>query len=192
MSCVVNPSPGPLSVQGREPGWVAGCCGPLRAAGGFFAGALGRSASSVEQMADMARGAGRDAALKKAVEEMRPYFHQCHRCGNWICRDACWNEQAGLCADCSPKIEQELGALQADERVRQIQEKLTTVDLTANIDVGRTIVACCPQCMAETHGAKFCPDCGTSLAPKATCHGCGTEARVGTRFGPECGLSMTR
>src|SRR5688572_1869852 len=48
--------------------------GLLRAAGGLLAGRLGRGASTVEQMADMARGAGRDAALKRAVEEMRPYF----------------------------------------------------------------------------------------------------------------------
>ncbi len=76
--------------------------GLLRAASGLFAGAFGRGASTVEEMADMARGAGRDAALRKAVEEMRPYFHQCHRCGNWVCRDVCWNEQAGLCTACSP------------------------------------------------------------------------------------------
>ena len=165
--------------------------GLLRAASGLFAGAFGRGASTVEEMADMARGAGRDAALKKAVEEMRPYFHQCHRCGNWVCRDVCWNEQAGLCTACSPKIEQELGALQADERVRQLQEALTTVDLTAGVDVTRAVVARCPSCMAETGGAKFCPECGTSLAPKATCSGCGTEARAGTKFCPECGLPMT-
>lgn len=56
--------------------------GVLRAASGFLAGALGRGASTVEQMAEMARGSGRDAALQTAVAEMRPCFHQCHRCGN--------------------------------------------------------------------------------------------------------------
>lgn len=165
--------------------------GLLRAASGFLAGTLGRGASTIEQMADMARGSGRDAALEKAVEEMRPYFHQCHRCGNWICRDVCWNESAGLCADCSPKIEQELGALQADERVRQMQDKLTAIDLTADLNLGQPIVARCPNCMAETQGAKFCPECGTSLAPVVTCRGCGTQAKVGTKFCPECGQSMT-
>ena len=165
--------------------------GLLRAASGFLAGTFGRGAATVEQMADMARGSGRDSALNKAVEEMRPYFHQCHRCGDWVCRDVCWNASAGLCTNCSPKIEQELGALQADERVRQMQEKLTTVDLVVDIDVTRTVVARCPQCMAETGGAKFCPECGTSLAPVVTCTGCGNEAKRGTKFCPECGLAMT-
>lgn len=165
--------------------------GLLRAASSFFAGTLGRGASTVEQMADMARGSGRDAALRKAVDEMRPHFHQCHRCGNWVCRDVCWNDASGLCASCSPKIEQELGALQATERVRQLQEKLTTVDLVESIDVTRDVVARCPSCLAETHGAKFCPECGVSIAPKHICGACGTEARAGTKFCPECGTPMT-
>jgi hypothetical protein len=162
--------------------------GLLRAAGGFLAGTLGRGAQTVEQMADMARGSGRDAALRKAVEEMRPYFHQCHGCGNWVCRDVCWNGDAGLCVTCSPKVEHEIGSLQAEERRRQIQDKLTEVDLTANLNIGAKVVARCPECMAETQGAKFCPECGSSLSPTITCRGCHHEMKRGTKFCPECGL----
>jgi DNA-directed RNA polymerase subunit M/transcription elongation factor TFIIS len=164
--------------------------GLLRAASGFLSGSLGRASHSVDQMAEMARGSGRDAALKKAVEEMRPLFHQCHRCGNWVCRDVCWNTATGLCTSCSPKLDQELGALQSEERLRQIQEKLTTVNLVKDINLGEQVVARCPSCHAETQGSKFCPECGTSLSPKLTCRSCGHEAKAGTKFCPECGTSL--
>lgn len=161
--------------------------GLLRAAGGFFANTLGRGASSAQQMAEMARGPGRDAALKKAVEEMRPYFHQCHRCGDWVCRDVCWNEQAGLCARCSPKLEQEIGALQAEQRLQQIRSELQKIDLTKDLNLREDVVARCPECQAETQGGKFCPECGASLRPETVCDRCGTEAKAGARFCPECG-----
>ncbi len=164
--------------------------GLLRAAGGFFAGALGRGASSAEQMADMARGPGRDRALKKAVEEMRPYFHQCHRCGDWICRDVCWNEQAGLCTNCAPKLEQEVGALQSEAQLAQIREKLQTVDFTKDVNLREKVVARCPKCLAESQGGKFCPECGTPLAATTVCSRCGTEAKAGAKFCPECGQAL--
>lgn len=161
--------------------------GLLRAAGGLLSGALGRGASTAEQMSEMARGPGRDSALKKAVEEMRPYFYQCHRCGAWVCRDVCWNQDAGLCTQCSPKLEQEIGALQAEERLRQVQTKLQEVDLTKDINLREDVVARCPRCNAETQGGKFCPECGASLTSALVCARCGTEAKGGTKFCPECG-----
>ena len=164
--------------------------GLLRAAGGFFAGTLGRGAHSAEQMTQMARGPGRDKALKKAVEEMRPYFHQCHRCGDWICRDVCWNEQAGLCTNCAPKLQQELGALQSEAQLTQAKEKLQTVDFTKDVNLREKVVARCPKCMAESQGGKFCPECGTPLAPVTVCSRCGTEAKEGAKFCPECGQTL--
>lgn len=165
--------------------------GLLRAASNLFGGRFGGSAYSADQLADMARGTGRDNALRKAVDEMRPFFHQCHRCGDWVCRDVCWNEAAGLCTNCAPKMSQELGALQSEERLRQVRDKLTETDLTQGIDVGREVVARCPKCMAETHGAKFCPECGTALATTTTCSGCGASVPAGVKFCPECGRPMT-
>jgi hypothetical protein len=161
--------------------------GILRAAGGFFSNTLGRGASSAQEMAEMARGPGRDAALKKAVAEMRPYFHQCHRCTDWICRDVCWNEEAGLCTRCSPKLEQEIGALQAEARIAQVREEIQNVDLTQDINLREQVVARCPECQAETQGGKFCPACGASLQPEIVCERCGTEAKGGSKFCPECG-----
>ena len=51
--------------------------------------------------------------LGRAVEEMQPYFHQCHRCGQWVCGQVCWNTQRGLCTTCAPKLDQEIAGLQA-------------------------------------------------------------------------------
>src|SRR5215471_20586823 len=44
----------------------------------------------------------------------------------------------------------------------------------------------CPRCQAETRaGAKFCEDCGTSLA--MPCRACGAELTPGKKFCGECG-----
>src|SRR5215471_4299774 len=44
----------------------------------------------------------------------------------------------------------------------------------------------CPRCQAETRvGAKFCEDCGASLA--TPCRACGAELTPGKKFCGECG-----
>lgn len=47
----------------------------------------------------------------------------------------------------------------------------------------------CPKCDAESHGAKFCPNCGAPIdrpAPAGTvCPGCGTDAKD-AKFCPNC------
>jgi membrane protease subunit (stomatin/prohibitin family) len=48
----------------------------------------------------------------------------------------------------------------------------------------------CPKCGAQVaEGAKFCPECGTSLAPKA-CSNCGATLAPGAKFCPECGTKQ--
>ena len=165
--------------------------GLLRAAGSFFSGTLGRGASSAQHMADMVRGPARDAAIRKAVEEMRPYFHQCHRCGDWVCRDVCWNGDAGLCTRCAPKLQQEIGVMQSEEQLRQLREKVQTLDLTQDVNLREKSVARCPKCMAESQGGKFCGECGADLSPVAVCGRCGTEAKAAAKFCPECGQALS-
>src|SRR5712691_3186458 len=69
----------------------------LRMGGDLLGGTIGGKASEL----------GRDKALAKAVDEMKPYFKQCHRCGQWVCGQICWNDQRGLCTTCAPKLDQE-------------------------------------------------------------------------------------
>ena len=47
----------------------------------------------------------------------------------------------------------------------------------------------CPKCGTNvTGGAKFCPNCGGSMAPpKAKCVKCGADIKQGAKFCPECG-----
>jgi len=50
----------------------------------------------------------------------------------------------------------------------------------------------CPSCQAANpQGAKFCSGCGTSMAPQAAhCTSCGTEIAPGGRFCPSCGTPV--
>ena len=48
----------------------------------------------------------------------------------------------------------------------------------------------CPNCAADNAvGAKFCSSCGTSLAP-AACASCGTELAAGAKFCASCGTAV--
>ncbi len=45
----------------------------------------------------------------------------------------------------------------------------------------------CPKCgSANVNEARFCQQCGTSLAP-GKCSGCGAELAAGTKFCGQCG-----
>src|SRR5262245_50640012 len=48
----------------------------------------------------------------------------------------------------------------------------------------------CIQCRAENRdGARFCRECGTTLA--VVCPSCGTKAEAGSKFCDSCGTSLT-
>src|SRR5579871_5051578 len=73
---------------------VAG--GLLRAAGSIFGGALGGVSDAAYNMQRAIGGPQHDAALREAVEECKPLFVQCKRCGHWVCEAICWNGEKGL------------------------------------------------------------------------------------------------
>ncbi len=160
------------------------------AAASLLGGIFGRAAASAQQLESLVAGPAHDAALNEAVEEIRPLFKQCTRCGQWVCEPVCWNKKAGLCETCAPDIQEEIAAAQAQAAKEQVLEKAKAVDWTAGREVGQVRGAVCPQCGAKTQGGKFCPECGTPFAPKTTCVGCGAEVEGSPKFCPECGKPL--
>ncbi|GMA23528.1 hypothetical protein GCM10025864_12870 [Luteimicrobium album] len=129
----------------------------------------------------------KDRALAKAVAEISPEFTQCKACGDWVCRDACWNEPVGQCVRCAPPLHDELAKLQAEARRVQVRDRLAAADLLQGTDIASDVVATCPSCGARATGGKFCAECGSSLSRTSTCDGCSAELPDGARFCPECG-----
>ncbi len=162
-----------------------------QAVSGWLGGIFGRAAQGAEQLQALVAGPQHDAALKAAVEEIRPLFKQCTRCGNWVCEPVCWNKKAGLCESCAPDLDEEIASAQAHAAREQAIEKVRAVDLVGQRDVARATAVNCIKCGAAVHGAKFCPECGTPTATKRACGSCGAEADGSPKFCPECGKPLT-
>jgi hypothetical protein len=181
---------------------VTGMAGDaLRAASGLFGGVFGRAADSAYNIQRMIGGPAHDNALRNAVEEISPEFTQCQRCGQWVCRPVCWNGERNQCVNCSPKMDQEIAAIESSGTITQLNRKIYdgSVDLTAGVNLesaasGVTSVASlvsCPDCGASVAaGAKFCGDCGGKIQRKLVCPQCGIEAAPGAKFCGDCGTKM--
>lgn len=168
---------------------VAG--GFLRAAGGLLGGVLGNAGNSAYEIQRAVGGSAHDGALREAVQQIKPLFNQCHRCGKWVCKEICWNNEKGLCKECAPILVEELASAQAVAAQAQIFEKARASDQTQGIDVTLQTAAHCPSCGAATSGAKFCPECGEKLAAaKSNCTDCGAAINAGAKFCPECGTKV--
>jgi hypothetical protein len=159
----------------------------LSAAGSLFGGVLGKASAGAYEINRAVGGKAHDDALRQAVDEMRPKFRHCTRCGHWVCPDACWNEDRQLCEACAPDLREEAAAAQAQVAKEQVWEKAKKVDLVKEVDVGQHAVSLCPKCGAHAGTAKFCPDCGTPLTAQFKCAKCGAEADHMVKFCPECG-----
>jgi hypothetical protein len=191
---------------------VTGTAGSLlRAAGSLFGGWASSAGDSAYEVQRAVGGKAHDAALAKAVEEGKEHFHQCSRCGRWVCPEVCWNAQAGQCEECAPDYQEELASAhahaKADATRQQLYEKAQQTDYVSKIDMSAESVtkaparpaaqaapaaaAACSSCGAQVGKAKFCPECGTpTKPPKVACSGCGHEPENPTRFCPECGAKM--
>jgi hypothetical protein len=164
-----------------------------RGLGGFLGGGrLANVGYAGGELKDLTESQAKDKALREAVEECRPLFNQCHRCGQWVCKEICWNEEYQLCVNDAPKLGQELGAMQSQAQLGQVQQKVEQVDWTTGVNVERQQKALCPNCGAEAEAsAKFCDNCGQKLAFPVTCPKCGTQSERGTKFCPECGNNLS-
>jgi len=164
---------------------------------GNVANALGAASSllggifnNASNLANRAKSASwekaHDTAFAAAVEQARPHFQKCKRCGKFVDAD-CWNDTQTLCKGCAPDLEEEFAAAQSEATVQKAREVAY-----ANVEVSaekfkQTIVAACPNCGAKLTGGKFCPECGKPVAAKKFCTECGKEIPAGVKFCPECG-----
>lgn len=163
--------------------------------GSLFGGSpLWAAGNAAEHMKDGLRGKAWDDAYEKAIGEIRPKFHQCTRCGNWVCPEVCWNEARGLCEACAPDLAEEAAHHQAHIAADQLATKMRDVDLVAGIDPAAQMLSGCPSCKARLQpGAKFCAGCGKptgAAAKKAFCIGCGAQLAAGAKFCGECGAAQ--
>ena len=162
--------------------------GLLSAASDLFGGALGGAARAGEHMKDVLRGKAWDAAFSAAIAEIKPLFHQCARCGLWVCPEVCWNPKAAQCQACAPSLQQEAASAQAQAAKSQLLEKAMAADLTGGVDFNAPQAAGgCPHCGARAEGGKFCGSCGKSLSGKVCCRACKAELAPHTKFCGECG-----
>ena len=179
----------------------------FRAAGDIFGGWASGAGNSAYEIQRAVGGKAHDSALAEAVEEGKAHFHQCTRCGHWVCPDICWNEKAGQCLECAPDFQRELSSAQAQAKAdavrQQAQEAASKVDYMKGIDMSAdsyvhapqapgvaSPAARCGSCGVSVGTAKFCPDCGTAVktGPKF-CPGCGAKSD-GAKFCPDCGQKM--
>jgi hypothetical protein len=163
-----------------------------RGLGSLFGGSqLWAAGQASDYMKDGLRGPQWDAAFKEAIEEIKPKFHQCHRCGRWVCPEVCWNEPRQMCLECAPDLAQEAASMQAHIQAEQLGEKMRKTDLVADIDPAAQMLGACPTCKARIQpGAKFCASCGKPVAgppQKVFCTGCGTQLPPGGKFCASCG-----
>lgn len=194
-----------------QPSYIGMAGGFLNAASNLlgWGHSAGNSAYEVQRAVG---GPAHDAALKTAVEEGKQHFHQCSRCGKWVCPEVCWNDQANQCEDCAPRFEEEMASAhaqaKADAMRQQLYEKAQSTDYVSGVDMsanahvassqavkpaaaaaGQSPKNSCSSCGHDVGSAKFCPECGTpAKQAKPQCPGCGHETE--SKFCPECGTKI--
>jgi hypothetical protein len=160
-------------------------------AAGIFGGLVGEASTAAEGLAEAGYGKAHDQAFAAAIEQAKNHFHRCARCMKYVC-DPCWNQHSGLCRACAPDAEVEIEAARAAGQVYAAGEKaaLEGIQRGKQMDVKKDRQLVCPKCHAETHGAKFCPECGFKLAVLTQCPKCSAEFPPGSKFCPECGEKL--
>jgi ribosomal protein L32 len=162
--------------------------GILRGAGDFFGGIFNQAGHSAYEIQRAVGGAQHDGALQQAVEEIKPLFKKCRRCGDWVCGKVCWNHPKGMCKQCAPVAEEEETSMRAEHVRTQVQNDLFEEENRRLSQKAKEAAAKCPECGAPTLGKKFCPGCGMKLAGgSAFCGECGAKLTPGAKFCGECG-----
>jgi hypothetical protein len=161
----------------------------LDAASSLFGGFLGNAASAAHNVHSAGWEKAHDDAFARAVEEAKPHFHKCKRCGHWV-DDDCWNDERGLCKDCAPDLQEEFSSIQTQAAIDDAREKAATVDYVSADKFKQTIVGTCPHCGAKVSGGKFCPECGQPFSAEKFCVSCGAKLKAEAKFCAECGTKQ--
>jgi hypothetical protein len=161
----------------------------LDTAGNLLGGLFGSAANVGRTVHSAAWEKAHDDAFEEAVEELRPQFHQCKRCGHWV-DEVCWNDERNLCKDCAPDLEEEYSSIQTQAAINDAREKAETVDYVKAEKFKNTVVASCPHCGAKSSGGKFCQECGQSLLGEKHCTECGSKIKANAKFCAECGAKQ--
>lgn len=164
----------------------------LRGAGSLLGGIFGQAASGAYEVQRAVGGQQHDAALRAAVEEVKPRFRKCRRCGDWLCEQTCWNRTAQMCKGCAPSAEEEEASVLAGHARTQATNDLFLEENRRMSAKGKEVAAKCPDCGVPTLGKKFCPGCGRKLlaAAGAFCGECGAKLSPGARFCGDCGAKQ--
>lgn len=177
--------------SGQAADWMDKASGFLGGVLGGVGSAIGSAGEAVAGVGEATYGTERDKAFRAAFEEAKANFHRCPKCMNYVC-DQCWNADAGLCRNCAPSAEVEAEAAFAAGKVQAAGEKavLEGIHEGKHMDVKTRRQLVCPDCGAETEGAKFCPECGKKLATSAFCTSCGAALAAEVKFCGDCGAKQ--
>lgn len=164
----------------------------LRGASSLLGGVFGNVANSAYEVQRAVGGPQHDAAVRAAVDEVKPLFRKCRRCGDWMCERTCWNATAQMCKQCAPVAEEEESSIRAEHVRTQATNDLFLEENQRMSAKARQVAAKC-ECGAPTLGKKFCPACGKKVmaSGSAFCGECGAKLTPGAKFCGECGAKQT-
>lgn len=171
--------------SGQASGWA-------QKAAGMFGGMLGTASTAMRGLAEAGYHSARDEAFKGAIAGATSHFHRCAQCFQYVCA-SCVDKSKGLCFNCAPDVHVVIETARAQAVAEGAAAKAHSEGLSrgqTQYDVKQEHQLVCPSCSAETHGAKFCPECGTKMNVKAECGSCKAELAPGSKFCGECGAKQ--
>ena len=170
----------------------------LGIASNLFGGIFNQAHNAEYEIQRAVGGKAHDAALAEAVAEGKTYFHQCSRCGHWVCPEVCWNGDASMCDACAPKFQQEMAAAHAQAKANaarmQLNEAAQKVDYVAGVDLSAAAVMRAPGAPVAPpppqapSPAGVGPQIVTTVGAVA-CSACQAVLADGVKFCPQCGLA---
>jgi hypothetical protein len=122
------------------------------------------------------------------VAAAKANFNRCGNCHRYNCA-SCFDRGSGLCFECAPNVGVAIAVARAGGEVQAASEAANEEGKTrgAAHNVRAPLQLVCPQCRTETHGARFCPECGHKMAQQVQCTSCPALLEPGARFCTECG-----